>query len=349
MQILNFHNFIKSIFFIVVFIVIILAGLSIDLSYNYLSTWSMPGQVSQDGSFLSATINEKFAQRLIGSVNSAMAGDTDVEHLSRDYLGRQFAENMFTSSINALAYSNDNGETQIAVNSNPSTHDIKLPAIRMEMEEPASPALIESAKDSRIIFYCTHGTETYIPDSGQARLNGKRGLVNNVAANMANILAKKGLAAEYINTLHDWPEYNESYAKSRDTVKQLVDSGGSKILALFDVHRDSIPGSTQAATVKVDGRKSAVILIVVGTDERKEHPRWKENLSFAQKLYQEGQSMYPGLIKGVRTKAGTYNQEYHDHALLLEMGSDYNSLDEAQYAGELFINVLLQVLEKEVK
>ena len=29
--------------------------------------------------------------------------------------------------------------------------------------------------------------------------------------------------------------------------------------------------------------------------------------------------------QGVRTKAGTYNQEYHPHALLLELGSDYNS------------------------
>ncbi len=346
----NFHNFIKSIIFMQIFMVIILAGLSLDLSNSDLITWSLPGHAVQDGCFLCAKINEKFAQRLISSVNSAMAGDTDVEHLSRDYLGRQFAQNMFTTSINALAYSNDSSEeTQTAVNSNPSPNDIQLPAIRMETEESASPALIKLAKDSRIVFYCTHSTETYIPDSGQARMKGKRGLVNNVAAHMADILGKKGLAADHINTIHDWPEYNESYANSRNTVKQLIDSGASKILALFDVHRDSIPGSTQAATVTVDGRKSAVILIVVGTDERKEHPHWKENLSFAQKIYKEGQLMYPGLIKGVRTKAGTYNQEYHNHALLLEMGSDYNSLEEAQYAGELFVNVLLQVLEKEVE
>ncbi len=345
---LSLQNFIKSIFFMQIFIVIILAGLSLDISNSPLTTWS-PRNEAPGSSFLRLKINEKFAQRLISSVNSAMAGETDVEYLSRDYMGRQFAENMFTTSINALAYSNDSGELQTAVNSNPSSNDIQLPAIRMETEEPVSPVLIKLAKDSHIVFYCTHSTETYIPDSGKARLDGKRGLVNNVSAYMADILAKKGLAADYINTVHDWPEYNESYTKSRETVKQIVDSGGSNIMALFDVHRDSIPGSTQAATVTVEGRESAVILIVVGTDERKEHPHWKENLAFAQELYRQGQLMYPGLIKGVRTKAGTYNQEYHNHALLLEMGSDYNSLEEAKYAGELFVDVLLQVLEKEVE
>ncbi len=346
----NFQNFIKSIFFMQIFIVIILAGLSLDLSCSSLSAWSASGMAAQDGSFLCARINEKIAQRLISSVNSAMAGDTDIEHLSRDYLGRQFAENMFATSINALAYSKDSSEEkQAAVSINSSPDNIQLPAIRLESEEQASPALIQSASNSRITFYCTHSAESYIPDSGKAKLDGKRGLVNTVAAHMADILFTKGLTADYINTIHDWPDYNESYAKSRETVKQIVDSGESKTLALFDVHRDSIPGSKEAATISVDGKKSAVILIVVGTDERKEHPHWKDNLSFAQKLYQEGQRMYPGLIKGVRTKAGTYNQEYHNHALLLEMGTDYNSLEEAQYAGELFINVLIQVLEKEVE
>lgn len=164
---------------------------------------------------------------------------------------------------------------------------------------------------------------------------------------MSDQLKKKGLKAEHIDTIHDWPDYNQSYTNSRNTVKKLVNN--EEIMALFDVHRDSIPGSTKAATIKINGRKSALILIVVGTDERKDHPHWKENLAFAQKIYQQGQLMYPGLIKGVRTKAGTYNQEYHPHALLLELGSDYNSLEEAKYAGELFTEVLLQVLEKEVR
>ena len=51
-----------------------------------------------------------------------------------------------------------------------------------------------------------------------------------------------------------------------NTVKKLVNN--EEIMALFDA-QDSIPGSTKAATIKINGRKSALILIVVGADERK--------------------------------------------------------------------------------
>ncbi|NLO21390.1 MAG: stage II sporulation protein P [Syntrophomonadaceae bacterium] len=345
----NFTLYLKNIFLLQLFVAAILIGWSLDWSQQNQAAWSIPSLLHQEESLFRIRINERLAQSLIGSVNCAMAGDTDIEYLSRAHLGRQFAKNMFTSSINALAYSKDSSEEALARPSKDyrDGKDIQLPAIRLEAEEKAAPELLERAKDQGIFFYCTHSTETYIPDSGQARLKDRRGLVNEVAVSMAALLNKKGLKAEHIDTIHDWPEYNQSYTNSRNTVKKLVDDEG--ILALFDVHRDSIPGSTQAATIKVNGRKSAVILIVVGSDERKDHPHWKENLAFAQKIYQQGQLMYPGLIKGVRTKAGTYNQEYHRHALLLEMGSDYNSWEEAQYAGELFTNVLVEVLEKEVR
>lgn len=345
----NFSVYIKNILLLQLFVAAIFIGWSLDLSRQNQAAWSIPSLLHQDESLLRIRINERVGKSLIGCVNCAMAGDTDIEHLSRAHLGRQFAKNMFTTSINALAYSKDSSEEALARGSTPDRNgdDIPLPAIRQEQEEKAAADLVEWARDEGIFFYCTHSTETYIPDSGQARLKNQRGLVNEVAGSMADLLNKKGLEAEYIDTIHDWPEYNESYTNSRSTVKNLVDS--EEVLAIFDVHRDSIPGSTKASTIKINGRKSAVILIVVGSDERKDHPHWKENLAFAQKIYQQGQLMYPGLIKGVRTKAGTYNQEYHRQALLLEMGSDYNSLEEAKYAGELFTNVLVEVLEKEVR
>jgi stage II sporulation protein P len=345
----NYSVYLKNILLLQLFVAAIFIAWSLDLSSQNHAAWSIPSLLHQEENLLQIRINESVAQRLIGSVNCAMAGNTGIEHLSRAHLGRQFAKNMFTSSINALAYSKDESEEAMVSASTADIipEDIPLPAIRLEEGEKAAPELLEKMKDQGIFFYCTHSTETYIPDSGQARVKNQKGLVNQVALYMSDQLKKKGLKAKHIDTIHDWPDYNQSYTNSRNTVKKLVNN--EEIMALFDVHRDSIPGSTKAATIKINGRKSALILIVVGTDERKDHPHWKENLAFAQKIYQQGQLMYPGLIKGVRTKAGTYNQEYHPHALLLELGSDYNSLEEAKYAGELFTEVLLQVLEKEVR
>jgi len=340
----NFLAFIKSIFLIQLFIAVLILGLSIDISFNWLRNISQPGIVSCTPSFVYPGISEEMARSMVLKVNAALDGSSDIKCLSRDHLSRQFAENMFVSSINALAYCRN---CDIDDYEQGTDGEIQIPAIKLETEQQVPPALEAFSEDYRVVYYCTHSAESYIPDSGTARMDGKRGLVNDVANHMAEILQQKGLRADYINTIHDWPEYNKSYTNSRETVKQVVDTE-PEITALFDVHRDSIPGMTKASTIKVNGKSSACILIVVGTDEREEHPNWHKNLQFAQKLYKEGQLMYPGLIKGIRTKAGTYNQEYHDHALLLEMGSDYNSLAEARYAGELFIDVLLEVLEQEV-
>jgi stage II sporulation protein P len=119
-------------------------------------------------------------------------------------------------------------------------------------------------------------------------------------------------------------------------------------LAVFDIHRDNIPGLKEAERAKINNKNAAPILIIVGTDARKKHPNWQKNFDFAQKLKNQGDKMYPGLIKGVRTLEGTYNQEYFDHALLLEFGSDINRVEECYYSGELFADVVLEVLKEEI-
>ncbi|HNW38579.1 MAG TPA: stage II sporulation protein P, partial [Methanosarcina vacuolata] len=131
----------------------------------------------------------------------------------------------------------------------------------------------------------------------------------------------------------------------RATVSKIV-SANKNILALFDIHRDAIPGEGKPATVDIKGQKTARILIVVGTNERKPHPNWQQNRKFAEQLYQQGEKLYPGLIKGVVTKAGTYNQEYNSHALLIEFGSDGNSLEEATRAAQFFAQIVVEVLKE---
>jgi stage II sporulation protein P len=199
-------------------------------------------------------------------------------------------------------------------------------------------------KKSQVFLYCTHSGESYIPDSGQARLDGKRGLINQVAEAMEESLDDKGLPTQFIDAIHDFP-YDTSYTKSRTTVSKIV-KANKNILAIFDIHRDSIPGQGKAATVKIKGKSCAPILIVVGTNERKPHPNWQQNRKFAEQLYQQGEAMYPGLIKGVITKAGTYNQEYHPRALLLEFGSDSNSLAQVNQSARFFSDILVEVLKE---
>lgn len=342
----NFLTFLKGILFIQVFLLIIIAGLSFDINQKYLEGMKLFNLERILLPFSGLQINDRQAEVLFQENNVLMAGANIIPDkiLEDEYYASMVPENIIGSHIQALAFA-DQGEDQTA--EDPAEEDIAPSASEEEYNQDSQldSETMALFQKSQVFMYCTHSAESYIPNSGKARLDGKRGLINQVAATIENSLDDKGLPAQFVDTIHDYPDYNKSYTQSRTTVSKIV-GANKNILGLFDVHRDSIPGEGKASTVNIKGKKSARILIVVGTNERKPHPNWEQNHQFAEKLYRQAEKMYPGLIKGVITKAGTYNQEFHPRALLLEFGSDQNTLDEVTWAAKLFTDVLIEVLKE---
>jgi len=342
----NFFTFLKGILFIQIFLLIVIAGLSMDINRKYTEGIQLFSLDRILLPFSGLQINERQAEILFQENNILLAGSNIIPDniLEDEYYESTIPENIIGSHIQALAFANRNQEPTVV-----DPEEDAAPPISGEENNGTSAQLdsetLARFQKSQIFLYCTHSAESYTPNSGKARLDGKRGLINQVAASVESSLNDKGLQAQFVDTIHDYPDYNKSYTNSRTTVSKIV-GANKNILGLFDIHRDSIPGEGKAATINVKGKKSARILIVVGTNERKPHPNWKQNLNFAEKLYRQGEKMYPGLIKGVITKAGTYNQEFHPRALLLEFGSDYNTLEDVMFAAQLFTDVLIEVLKE---
>lgn len=341
MQGQNFITFFKNIVFLQLFLIVIIAGVGIDFAGINRARLDGINKSSFGLSPLAIGIRPEMATNLFALNSVALAGQNAQADGWLVEFRREVPENLMVANLQLPASRGQHARIQ---ESDKSRADIKSP-IKPE-EDKLEIKYYQALEDYQVVLYCTHSAETYIPDSGKARCDGERGLVNDVGGLISEQLQSAGMQADFIDNIHDYPDYDKSYTNSRETVRKILDSK-KKLLALFDVHRDSIPGKESADTINARGKKAARILIIVGTDERKEHPHWKNNLAFAERLYQKGEEMYPGLIKGVRTKSGTYNQEFFDHALLLEVGSDYNSFAEAKYAGELFTLILLEVLEEE--
>ena len=57
-------------------------------------------------------------------------------------------------------------------------------------------------------------------------------------------------------------------------------------------------------------------------------PKWQENYKLAKKITDEINKLHPSLAKPVLVKSGRYNQHVSTNAILLEMGSNLNPLDE---------------------
>ncbi|HWP95543.1 MAG TPA: stage II sporulation protein P [Syntrophomonadaceae bacterium] len=342
----NLWTFIKGLLFIQVFVILVIVGVSLDFTRSFTER---VGSLDFSPILLplsSLQISPEAAASLIRQSNTMMAGSPDQRMAVGDYWNQRLPRDLLVFNIQALATTDLDSET-------PS------PDPAASQEEPKTAQVLEQEQlntdddnyklfqDRLVALYCTHSGESYIPDGGDARVGGP-GLIMQVANHLGQTLKSKGLPAEFIDTIHDYPDYNKSYTNSRKTVARVLAQDGSKMLALFDVHRDSIPGVEEGATVMIKGKAASPILIIVGTDARKPHPHWRENLAFAQKLYNQAAKMYPGLIKEVRTKEGTYNQEFFKNSLLLEFGTDRNSLSQCYYASELFADVLIQVLKEEL-
>lgn len=343
----NVLVFVKSMVMVQLFFIILLAGVSLDINSIIWHEDALVKRLPAAVQGIGIDLNNDQAAELLRHVNVMLVGSDQWPWSANTYFSQAWPRNLMTSNIQVLASANLTMTEKEDPDALPGTFE--LPAIvQGESAHPLSTEELVQLKDCQVALYCTHSAETYTPDSGKPKLDGKHGLINEAARQVASSLRQQGVNAVFYDEIHDFPEYEKSYTNSRETVKRILKEQ-EQLAALFDVHRDHIPGMEKAETVKIDGKHSARILIIVGTDERKSHPDWEDNLEFANRIAERGDQMYPGLIKGVRTKAGTYNQEYHNRALLIEIGSDLNTLAQAQYAAQLFSDILITVLAEDVQ
>lgn len=206
--------------------------------------------------------------------------------------------------------------------------------------DPKQP--VELTKDPIVLLYNTHNAETYKPTDGKSKLEGKNAGVAKVAQVMEETLQKEqGLKTIRSETIHDYPDWARSYINSMQTAQALL-KANKTIRAVFDVHRDAGFKEKSTTTVTINGQKTASIIIVIGT----EHSRWRENLAFARKLEAKAGELYPGLIRDIRIANNRrYNQHLHPNSLILEFGSDLNTLEEAQYSATLFARVAAEIIK----
>ncbi len=113
---------------------------------------------------------------------------------------------------------------------------------------------------------------------------------------------------------------------------------------MIDLHRDA--GLPRKETVRVGGEDAARILIIVGNGERLPNPHWRENYAFAQLIACRLEEKYPGILKAVRLKDGRYNQHVFPGAVLVEIGSEKNTLQECLRAGRCLADVLVEIVEE---
>ena len=206
-----------------------------------------------------------------------------------------------------------------------------------------------------VLIYHTHTTESFVsPKTGNYdesfnfRTTEPDKNMVMVGDAIAAQLASAGIGVVHAREMHDYPVWTGSYSNSAETIRGILNTYPGICIAL-DIHRDAISdGSTVIAPVaEINGKQSAQIMIISGCDDGTMNmPDYRENFHFACRLQQTAESMFSGLTRPILFDYRKYNQDMTKGSLLIEVGSQGNTLEEARYAGELVGQALSETIRQ---
>ena len=224
--------------------------------------------------------------------------------------------------------------------------------------DAGAPLSIDKTQPAVLIFH-THTTEGfelldrdwYATDTTSRTTDTSRN-VARVGAAIAEELERAGFRTLHDTTVHD-AAYSGAYDRSRKTVESYLKKYPN-LSVVLDVHRDAIQennGTKIKPVVTVDGKKAAQIMIISGAQGGKveDFPHWEQNLRFALRLQDACETQAAGLMRPLFFCHRKYNMDLTPCSLLVEFGSEANTLEEAVYAGRLFARALASLLENYVQ
>ena len=206
----------------------------------------------------------------------------------------------------------------------------------------------------QVLIYHTHTSESFLPTDMTVFPNGfaTRTTDNNlnvvaVGEKIAEQLRAAGIGVIHDTTVHD-ASYNGSYSRSIETMEKNLEQYPT-IQVTLDVHRDALGDQSvrYKPVVEVDGKKAAQIMIISGCDDdgAMGFPDWEYNFRFALRLQDKNTELYGDIMRPLLFGAYKYNEHMTRGSLLVEFGTEVNSIDEVCYSGELFGKALVEVLE----
>ena len=201
----------------------------------------------------------------------------------------------------------------------------------------------ETRTKGRILLYHTHTYEAYeqqtdapYEETTKWRTADERFNMIRVGDELAALLTGLGYEVEHDRTAFEPPVLDSAYARSLTMLQERLTAGEHYDL-MIDLHRDAYPGGSQGGSnaVTVGSAKLARLMLLVGKGEGQtgrgfdEKPDWEANLRIAQTVTDAVNAQTEGLCRKVMLKSGRFNQHVQVGCLLVEVGNNHNTLEEA--------------------
>lgn len=204
----------------------------------------------------------------------------------------------------------------------------------------------------QILIYHSHASETFA-DSREGRQGDT---IVGVGSCLARILKEKyGYHVIHIKDAFDMAGGTLDRSKAYDYAGEFLTSFLEKnpsIEVILDVHRDGVPEDRRLVT-EINGKKTAQIMFYNGISYTKEqgnvdylpNPYIEDNLAFSFQMEYQAAQYYPDFYRCIYLAGYRYNLHLRPKSMLLEVGAQNNTVQEAKNAMEPFAELLDKVLQ----
>lgn len=193
-----------------------------------------------------------------------------------------------------------------------------------------------------ILIYHTHTLEAYTASEkypyqergGKWRTDDNTRNIVTVGELLAEELRARGFSVLHDATNHEPPKLSTAYSRSEETMKKYRDEYPS-LKMFIDVHRDASGEDNADDFCVIDGVETARMMFVVGTGKGatgsgyREMPDFEKNYALAKALSEYMSKKSDDLMRDIRVKTGRYNQHISNQCMLVEIGHNMNTLDQA--------------------
>ena len=202
----------------------------------------------------------------------------------------------------------------------------------------------------QILIYHTHSQEAF----ADSRPGDLRDTIMGVGERLKEILTEQyGFEVLHHTKVYDMIDgkldRNKAYNLAAPDVEAILKAYPS-IQVVIDLHRDGV--EDYRFVTEFNGKAVAKIMFFNGLSysarngpvEYLPNPYIADNLAFSFQLQMKAEEYYPGFTRNIYLQSLRYNQHLSSHSLLIESGTQLNTVEEEYNAMEPLADILNQVL-----
>mgnify|MGYP004518661389 FL=1 len=260
---------------------------------------------------------------------------------SQEVLGRSVSPELFSQleDFNFLIneyFTVDGGTTAIP----------ELINAKSFLEENLS--IVKNSEVPQILIYHTHSQEAFV--------DSVEGDAGTTIVGMGDVLADS-LEKRGYQVIHDTGVYDlvdgvldrsAAYDYARTAIEALLEKYPT-IQVVIDLHRDGVDG--KKFVTEIDGKPCSMVMFFNGISRNQQgelsylpNPYVKQNLAFSFQMEFAARQRYPGFTRNIYLKAERFNLHLRPRSLLIEAGTQLNTVAEEQNAMEVLADLLDEVL-----